>query len=504
MIYTFYSYKGGVGRSMALANVAEILCNHGLRVVMIDWDLEAAGLENFFKAERTERDLVRSQIGLIDLLETYKRQFPLLPIPSTETDTNAVLAVLREHLSPISAFLYPIYPPQEDNQKGVLWLLSAGWRSGDRFRDYALQVQNFDWSEFYSAFQGEAFFEWMREQLLAPQVADVVLIDSRTGVTEMGGVCTRQMANVVVLFTTANQQSLDGTKTMAQSLKKDALREKRKGALPSLLLVPSRVERSESTFYDEFASAFEKEFRNFVDAELRLEKSAFNTLRIPYEPYYAYTERVAVREPDRPIAADLIEAYQRLADTLARLALEDHPIRRLDLQRPLPQQDPEIAKLRRGTDELASRFGAELEKAALDWNSSGRDPAYLYRGSLLARAETWLEKASPTNLQREFISASLEEKGRAEEAEQARRDHVTRSTLFVSIGVVALAIALISLGILVFQFNAQQTQFTAQQATQAAQEIQLGVQGTQLAVQQATVEGFQTQTSPQGQSSSGG
>lgn len=29
MIYTFYSFKGGVGRSMALANVAEFLCSRG-------------------------------------------------------------------------------------------------------------------------------------------------------------------------------------------------------------------------------------------------------------------------------------------------------------------------------------------------------------------------------------------------------------------------------------------------------------------------------------------
>ncbi|HYE71696.1 MAG TPA: P-loop NTPase, partial [Blastocatellia bacterium] len=46
MIYTFYSYKGGVGRSMALANVAEWLYRQGLRVVIIDWDLEAPGLES--------------------------------------------------------------------------------------------------------------------------------------------------------------------------------------------------------------------------------------------------------------------------------------------------------------------------------------------------------------------------------------------------------------------------------------------------------------------------
>ena len=41
MIYTFYSYKGGAGRSMALANVARWFYLQGLRVVMIDWDLEA-------------------------------------------------------------------------------------------------------------------------------------------------------------------------------------------------------------------------------------------------------------------------------------------------------------------------------------------------------------------------------------------------------------------------------------------------------------------------------
>ena len=43
MIYTFYSYKGGAGRSMALANVARWFYLQGLRVVMIDWDLEAPG-----------------------------------------------------------------------------------------------------------------------------------------------------------------------------------------------------------------------------------------------------------------------------------------------------------------------------------------------------------------------------------------------------------------------------------------------------------------------------
>jgi MinD-like ATPase involved in chromosome partitioning or flagellar assembly len=48
MLCTFYSFKGGVGRSMALANVAELLCRYGLKVLIIDFDLEAPGLERFF------------------------------------------------------------------------------------------------------------------------------------------------------------------------------------------------------------------------------------------------------------------------------------------------------------------------------------------------------------------------------------------------------------------------------------------------------------------------
>jgi MinD-like ATPase involved in chromosome partitioning or flagellar assembly len=43
-IVTFYSYKGGTGRSMALANVAWLLAFSGKRVLVIDWDLEAPDL----------------------------------------------------------------------------------------------------------------------------------------------------------------------------------------------------------------------------------------------------------------------------------------------------------------------------------------------------------------------------------------------------------------------------------------------------------------------------
>ena len=68
-VITFYSYKGGSGRSMALANVAWVLASNGERVLVIDWDLEAPGLHRYFAPFLTDKHLTRtSSQGVIDFL----------------------------------------------------------------------------------------------------------------------------------------------------------------------------------------------------------------------------------------------------------------------------------------------------------------------------------------------------------------------------------------------------------------------------------------------------
>ena len=64
MIYTFYSYKGGVGRSMALANIGDILARAGLRVLMIDFDLTRLRLRPTRRVEGAglRRSLVRERM----------------------------------------------------------------------------------------------------------------------------------------------------------------------------------------------------------------------------------------------------------------------------------------------------------------------------------------------------------------------------------------------------------------------------------------------------------
>ncbi len=49
-IVTFYSYKGGIGRTFALANIIALLSLWGYEVLCIDWDLEAPRLHLYFKS----------------------------------------------------------------------------------------------------------------------------------------------------------------------------------------------------------------------------------------------------------------------------------------------------------------------------------------------------------------------------------------------------------------------------------------------------------------------
>src|SRR5262249_5649929 len=76
-VITFYSYKGGTGRTMSLANVAcllaERLGNEG-SVLVVDWDLEAPGLHRFFPGRLAPNVSDTSlgldhRLGLIDLFQ---------------------------------------------------------------------------------------------------------------------------------------------------------------------------------------------------------------------------------------------------------------------------------------------------------------------------------------------------------------------------------------------------------------------------------------------------
>jgi MinD-like ATPase involved in chromosome partitioning or flagellar assembly len=67
-VITLYSYKGGTGRTMALANIATLLAEQHT-VLMMDWDLDAPGLHYFFADKINFHDGILEKAGLVELFE---------------------------------------------------------------------------------------------------------------------------------------------------------------------------------------------------------------------------------------------------------------------------------------------------------------------------------------------------------------------------------------------------------------------------------------------------
>ena len=80
--------------------------------------------------------------------------------------------------------------------------------SGRQDEAYAGKVLSFDWRVFFEDADGGNFIESLRDQWRAE--FDVILIDSRTGLTDAGGVCTIQLPDIIVPVFTTNDQSLHG------------------------------------------------------------------------------------------------------------------------------------------------------------------------------------------------------------------------------------------------------------------------------------------------------
>jgi hypothetical protein len=206
-----------------------------------------------------------------------------------------------------------------DNTEGKLWLLTAGKQDNEHFENYAYNVRNFDWQDFYDNWEGELFFEWLRKEF--EKFADIVLIDSRTGVTEMGGICNYQLADMVVMFCAPNKQNINGTFHMVEDLKKDNVKKLRRGRDLNLLVVPSRVEdRAEQHLLKEFQQVFTEKFDYLIPAFMAKHLRSQWELAIPHVPYYAFNEMIAVNSKKKNDLGDFIVlAYKKIFSTLDTL-----------------------------------------------------------------------------------------------------------------------------------------------------------------------------------------
>jgi len=326
-IVTFYSYKGGVGRTMALVNTAHVLARDGWRVLMVDFDLEAPGMTHFFA------DIVRDrpptvEHDALDLLLHAKRslqgaesgerapQFPrslaeyvvnikLPPEWVGKGDEgipyrNGRLDLVPATLELIEADELPESEPTHDYLRrmdeldltGIFAKDGPRHRFGDHVRKYLLNAR-------FRA-TGDVLFT-MRDHVEAGY--DIVLIDSRTGLNEISGLCIGPLCDALVICAGLNRQNIYGTRYFMEKA----------GLLNSERAKPFLV----------VAGPVPVWYSRQAEAQVNLLKKELHTdhvVSVPYHPAAAINETVfVIQEPKEPIS----KAYEELAPDVAGLVRED-------------------------------------------------------------------------------------------------------------------------------------------------------------------------------------
>jgi cellulose biosynthesis protein BcsQ len=186
-----FSIKGGVGRSTALAVLAWQLARNGRRVVVVDLDLESPGVASIFLENYPE-------YGLVDWL--VDRAGP-------EPDPRLLQECLMR--APIS-----------DECNASIRILPA---AGEKTQDYIAQLSRCYLHSFTEEGADYGFAEKLRDLLgsianLADEKPDVILIDSRAGLHDIGAAAVTRLAAEVLFFGRDERQSWQAYGRLFQTL----------------------------------------------------------------------------------------------------------------------------------------------------------------------------------------------------------------------------------------------------------------------------------------------
>jgi tetratricopeptide (TPR) repeat protein len=287
-VITFYSFKGGTGRSMALANVAWILATHGHRVLTVDWDLESPGLHRYFHPFLVDKTL-RSSPGVLDLVRDYATA---ALEPPADPDADLWFRE-RARILPYASSLDWDFPGE-----GSIDLVPAGRQTVA----YAEAVSTFNWDAFFERLGGGALLRALREDMR--EQYDYVLIDSRTGLSDSASVCTVHLPDVVVDCFTLSAQSIDGAAAVAESIVAQSA-DRQIRVVPVLM----RTDASEKLKLDAGREAAQDRFGTALGGAA---SPHWTGAEIPYVPYYAFEEILTPFGDPPGQATTLLAAFERL------------------------------------------------------------------------------------------------------------------------------------------------------------------------------------------------
>ncbi|RKN74976.1 tyrosine-protein kinase family protein [Paenibacillus ginsengarvi] len=188
-IISFYSYKGGVGRTAALIHVAYILASRGKKVVIIDMDIEAPGMSNVFDPKVFQAP----KFGVIDYL--FER---LTKVDGMENEVSITDIFSEVSFKDIS---------------GRLFFVPAG----NINVDYLSKVDSFRAESIVNS--NANYWEEFIEDLNNQVKPDIILIDSRTGINGWGALSVLNLSDKVIFFVYPNTENVNGTKVLLSAMK---------------------------------------------------------------------------------------------------------------------------------------------------------------------------------------------------------------------------------------------------------------------------------------------
>lgn len=183
---TFYSFKGGVGRTTALTHVAPILAMRGLKVVAVDLDLEAPGLSTAFNLNSPPK------YGIVDYF--YERSY----LPEGVEPNISIAEIFGE--------------VRVTNATGRLFVVPAGYLN----LDYISKVDDLHATTIIDG--NKSLWSVFKEEIQEQLKPDIILVDSRTGINQWGALSLIEAADEVIIFLFPNEQNKQGIELLLQSL----------------------------------------------------------------------------------------------------------------------------------------------------------------------------------------------------------------------------------------------------------------------------------------------
>lgn len=316
-VVTFYSFKGGTGRTMALANVAWILAANGRKVLTADWDLESPGLHGFFQPYLDGGG--REKPGIIDFIRRFEWAAKDAQINPEELragskeSRDAVAALIDEQISQIDD--YAIKLNWEFPEGGALHFLSPGKQVND---DYQATLSALDWDNFYDNLYGGQFLDAFREHV--KREYDYVLIDGRTGLSDIASICTVHLPDVVVDCFTLSVQGMEGAAMTAETIREHTDRD------ITILPVPMRIDHTYEDNVRYSIAYAEARFEGFPAGMSEEERRQYwAEVEVPYVPAYAYEEKLAAVSERPDSQARLLPSYELITARITGGAIRSLP-----------------------------------------------------------------------------------------------------------------------------------------------------------------------------------